>query len=155
MLYSPIGTAVEDFIPLEPEVIEVPAQWTQYIYLLPADAKHVALHCVSAARFALLVDDISFTANEEEILRLKGYNVYRDGVCITKEPIGTNTFTDKDVEKGMTYYYEIETVYEQGVSPLSNMANILFEKSIIDNESEISIYTTDNKIAAFVLMLKT
>lgn len=146
VLYSPIGTAVEDFIPLEPEVIEVPAQWTQYIYLLPADAKHVALHCVSAARFALLVDDISFTANEEEILRLKGYNVYRDGVCITKEPIGTNTFTDKDVEKGMTYYYEIETVYEQGVSPLSNMANILFEKSIIDNESEISIYTTDNKL---------
>lgn len=43
---------------------EVGEEWTLFSYNIPAEAKYVALNCVSYDAFVFLVDDISITINE-------------------------------------------------------------------------------------------
>jgi len=67
--------------------------------------------------------DVSLTwsiPDEIEGVTLLGYNVYRDGVLITEDPIAGNSFTDTNLEEG-TYEYEVTAVYEMIESAVSNI----------------------------------
>lgn len=141
VLYSVTDTDTASFHRLEPEVIKVPAVWTQFVYLLPADAKYVALRCISPALFALFIDNLNFYQKEEVALKVDGYNVYRNGQLITQMPVKTCSFTDQPKESGK-YYYEVETIYTQGTSSKSNKANIEYVVGIDQAESLVKIYTT-------------
>ncbi len=63
VIYSTTGNNVETDFPnanmlsVRP-VEQVPTEWTYYEYEVPADAKYVALRCVSVDHFILFVDDI-------------------------------------------------------------------------------------------------
>lgn len=140
LMYSVTDTDTASFYRLEPEIIKLPAVWTQYVYLLPADAKYVALHCVSPAVFALLADDFTYYLKEEEELKVDGYNIYRNGQLITQMPLRTCGYTDQPKESG-EYYYEVETIYAQGTSPKSNMEGIDYVVGVYDAESLVKIYT--------------
>ncbi len=61
--YSTTGFAPTDFIFLNNGTpTTTTANWVKYEYTIPADAKHLAINCVSEA-FMVLIDDIEFTAN--------------------------------------------------------------------------------------------
>lgn len=145
VLYSVTDNDTASFYRLEPEIIKVPALWTQFVYLLPADAKYVALHCVSPALFALFVDDLAFYQKEEEMLNIEGYHVYRNGQLITKMPLKTRQYTDQPKESG-NYYYEVETIYTQGKSAKSNKADIEYVVGINNMESLVKIYAADGML---------
>lgn len=145
VMYSVTDTDTASFYRLEPEVIEVPAMWTQYVYLLPYDAKYVALHCVSPARFALMLDDLEYSMKEEKDLTVEGYNIYRNGECITQTPVRTCSYTDEPSETG-EYYYEVETIYNQGTSQKSNMEGIAYEISVYDTGDDFNIFVSDNML---------
>ncbi len=62
VLYSTTGNAVADFIHVlsQGAYEEAPSgPWTRYSYVLPAEAKHVAINCVSIDAWMLMIDDIS------------------------------------------------------------------------------------------------
>ncbi|MDR0660893.1 MAG: choice-of-anchor J domain-containing protein [Prevotellaceae bacterium] len=58
--YSTTGNTQADFtnVVSSGAYESVPAAWTKYEFTIPANAKYVALNCVSNAAFMLLVDDI-------------------------------------------------------------------------------------------------
>lgn len=48
-----------------------------------------------------------------------GYNVYRNGVKITSEPVGESEFSDAVAEQG-DYCYNVTAIYDRGESSFSN-----------------------------------
>lgn len=84
--YSLGDAAPESFIWLTEEAVEVPTEWTKYSYAVPADAKHVAVNCVSEYQFLFMLDDIAVgilapdDINVENIRPDVTYTVYIDGV---------------------------------------------------------------------------
>ncbi|MDH6311886.1 PKD repeat protein [Parabacteroides sp. PFB2-10] len=57
--YSTTGKAQQDFTVIsEGAYVEPSTTWTNYSYTIPADAKYVAINCVSSDCFMLGVDDI-------------------------------------------------------------------------------------------------
>ncbi|MDL2239800.1 carboxypeptidase regulatory-like domain-containing protein, partial [Bacteroidales bacterium OttesenSCG-928-L14] len=60
--YSTTGMAQADFTFVTPSpYVQVPAEWTLYEYDIPANAKYVAINCVSNDAFMFMVDDITIT----------------------------------------------------------------------------------------------
>jgi hypothetical protein len=58
VLYSTTGNAVANFTNTLTTVTNAPTTWTQYTTAtLPITAKYVAIHCISADKYILLVDD--------------------------------------------------------------------------------------------------
>ena len=52
-------------------------------------------------------------------VNLTGYNVYRNGVKITSEPVGESEFSDAVAEQG-DYCYNVTAIYDRGESSFSN-----------------------------------
>lgn len=95
----------------------VPDQWTEYTVNVPEGTKYFAIHTVSADKFLLMLDDITY---EPQPMTVKGYNIYRDGTFLAFVPAGTLAYTDKG-SAGEAHRYRLTTVYEEGESSLSNV----------------------------------
>lgn len=121
ILYSTTGTNVEDF-KLVQEFKAIPAMWTQYTAYLPAGAKYFAIRCTSYDQYMLFVDDITFRAKNgpTETIAVTGYNVYRDKVKLTAEPLTVPAYTDEAVDNTSTYTYAVTALYPAGESRVSN-----------------------------------
>ena len=120
--YSTTGVAKENFIKLNTSLTSAPLEWTEVTADLPQDAKYFAIVHNSCDTYALLVDDITYTsaAEEAEELGLIGYNVYRNGVKITAEPIVENFYLDTVEDPTARYAYKVTVVYDKGESAYSN-----------------------------------
>lgn len=118
-LYSTTDTDVNSFTKVK-SVSNVPVQWTEYSFEVPAGAKYFAIRCVSDRQFALFVDDITFErANPAAGLVLKGYNVYCDGVKLNASPVTGNTYSET---RNGEHSYVVTAVYDRGESAASNKA---------------------------------
>lgn len=83
-------------------------EYEEYEVTLPADTKFAALRHVSDEGYALLVDDLSFSAKAREIL---GYNVYHYGNKVNSELLVDKRFaTNRDGR------YTVSVVYSEGES---------------------------------------
>ena len=102
--YSTTGNEEADFTNLN-SLTTTTTTWTAYSYTVPANAKYVAIHCVSNDQYMFCVDDITITG---EASVGNPYNVYRDGVLIASDVWG-GTYTDAGLENG-TYCYTISTI---------------------------------------------
>lgn len=124
VLASASGKEIKDFKLIE-RVDEADFMWKEYSYDLPAGTMYFAIRRVSDNKVIFFVDDVTFTPSfDEDALQLIGYNVYRDGVKINKEPV-RGSYIDKDAAK--TYKdseYAVSAVYNRGESRLSNKAKI-------------------------------
>lgn len=148
--------------------IEAPLEWTNVTVDLPEGTKYFAIRCTSPDRFALLVDDITYTpASSTPIeLSLIGYNVYRDGEKVTSVPVAATTYTDA-IPENKEYKYKVTTVYDKGESSYSNevainvtgvsIDEILAEGTIVRSvrhaieirnavDKDIYIYAIDGKL---------
>lgn len=142
--YSTTGTATEDFIKMG-DTVEVPdgdwvedeygdevqvTTWYEYSYDLPEGTKYFAIRYVSDNIWALLVDDVTYTISDE-VLTLKGYNLYRNRESVNKEPLTVTTLNDNLSELGKgTYEYAVETVYDKGHSALSNIESVIVPEKV-------------------------
>lgn len=146
LLYSLTNADRESFQKVtDPAVIhEVPIDWTLITTTLPEGAKYFAIRCTSPDRFALLVDDITFTPASAipEELSLIGYHIYRDGVKITDTPVTTTTYTDA-VPEPKEYKYKITALYDKGESAFSNEIAVMITTAIDELlEAGIQVYGT-------------
>lgn len=83
--------------------------WTLYTQTIPANAKYVAIHCVSDDQFIFCVDDITISG---EAGTGNHYNLYRDGVLIAENITG-GTYTDRNMAEG-TYCYSLRIACGEG-----------------------------------------
>lgn len=100
--YSTSGTAQNNFTNLNSSATTTTTTWTQYTYTVPANAKYVAIHCVSSDQYIFCVDDIEITG---QVVTGRICNIYRDGELIAEHVAG-GTFTDNNLPYG-TYCYTI------------------------------------------------
>ncbi|MDE6098882.1 MAG: choice-of-anchor J domain-containing protein [Muribaculaceae bacterium] len=124
MYYSLDGAERSDFVKLgEVNAMSVPAQWTEYAALLPDGCEHFAIRCISGDCFALLIDDLCFStdATKNKTLKLKGYNIYRDGVRLNGELLPAAGYSDSGAGTS-GHVYNVTAVYAEGESAGSNNA---------------------------------
>lgn len=57
---------------------------------------------------------------------VSGYQVYRDGSAMQKEPQSYLVYQDKEVSEGQTYRYWVSTLYENGQTVNSDSIEVLF-----------------------------
>lgn len=79
----------------------------------------VNIVCNAGADYALLSWD---EPNDEA--NVTGYNIYRDGVIITAEPLVNREFRDDNLQEFTEYTYQVSAVYESGESILSRRQNV-------------------------------
>lgn len=146
ILYSITGKEPADFTLLQADN-EVSVYWTRYTAALPEGARYFAIRCTSEARFALCVDDITFTAAPLRATGIEviGYNVYRNGERLNESPVTATEYTDNLISGDEKPEYVITAVYNFGESRPSAPARL--------DESGISdIYAPDNAPAIYYNM---
>lgn len=122
--YSTTGIEPEDF-KIIGDLRSAPVQWYEEKVTLPEGARYFAIRCVSEDAYIFMVDDISFYASDSYTgeLSLMGYNVYRDDVCLTAEPIMELEYTDTPDDTAF-HDYAVTVVYDKGESVYSNILRI-------------------------------
>lgn len=137
--YSTGSKSPADFIKVNDAVV-VPGEWTEYTAQLPAGAKYFAIRSCATSSFMLMVDDVTYEAYESfGDLSLVGYNIYRDGVKLNREPVAEPSFADGYMPDG-TYNYVVTVVYDKGESVASNVFTI----GVVDGISSVAVETNDN-----------
>ena len=98
--YSLTDGSAGSFIPLHSEPITTTTAWTEYSFMVPPQAKYVAVHCISFNQYLLCLDDISIQGT---VTNGHTCNIYRDGELIASN-IADSTFTDMTVSSGNHCY---------------------------------------------------
>ena len=91
VLYSTDTKSTSDFVKVATANYYTPnSLWRRFSVKLPEGAKYFAIHCISEDAFGLMVDDITYIPKnaKKKSFDFMGYNVYRNGVKITSEPVG-------------------------------------------------------------------
>lgn len=113
--YSLTGNAPEDFIFINGNTpVTVADIWWKYEYQIPANAKHVAINCVTMNGLMLAIDNI-YTGYPEYYSDLSGYNIYRNNEKLNTTLLKANTYSEYDLEDG-SYTYEVEAVFANGTT---------------------------------------
>lgn len=149
VLYSETGTDISSFkqVGETAELYNV-SNWEELKFDLPAGAKHFAIRCVSEAKFAMLLDDITYipAGAEREELALTGYNVYRNDVKINDTPVTATEFIDTETESGLDYTYHVTAVYDKGESRYSEACLIHTTGICTPVSDDVSISAADGGI---------
>ena len=93
--YSTTGNSASDFMNLD-DVTTTTTTWTEYSYTVPADAKYVAIHCVSTDVYMFCVDDINISGN---VVSDVVVNLYDNGVLVASNVNG-GTYTATGLSAG-------------------------------------------------------
>lgn len=122
--YTTGSTSADDFVKVATVTLAADA-WTPVRVKLPKGAARFCLRVVSNPGVMFGLDNVSLaTATAPtEILNLLGYNIYRDGVCITTTPHVAAPFNDA-VTDG-EHIYHITAVYDCGESMPSDAIRIV------------------------------
>lgn len=103
VLYSTGSTNPADFTQIHSaEYIEVPAEWMEYRFVVPAGARYFAINCVSEDAFALFIDDLSFNDMTVPAMEISAYDIIRNGEVIASVP--TPEYVDDEPLGGKTTY---------------------------------------------------
>lgn len=143
ILYSSTGTDPDDFTPVT-SVMRAPGEWAEIKVDIPAGAKYFAIHAVSAGKFALLVDDISYSPYDFSDLKLKGYNVYCNQTLINDSPVSERQFSGL-IHAGMADY-QVSAVYDLGESQPTEAVRLISAGIHSVAGEEIQVSTVDGNI---------
>lgn len=134
--YSTTDMANSSFKFLNRTPIEVPEargipEMFYFEYKFPANAKYIAINCVTTEGQALLIDDIAIGLNKVMPNHkakagrnlLVGYNVYRNSTKANSQLVTMQSFTDQVPDYG-TFAYTVEAVYQDGTTKTSLAKNV-------------------------------
>lgn len=128
--YSTTGKDIRDFQRLG-DAISIENTWTTIEREIPANTKYVAIHYISQNTFMLFIDRL-FIGLARNYSPVSGYNIYRNGEKLNETLLQTYEFTDYQIPNG-EYIYEIETVYENGMSAKKSSDVIAIDYNLIAN----------------------
>lgn len=124
VLYSTGSTDPTEFTPVHSaEFIEVPDQWMEYRYVVPAGTRYFAINCVSLDAFALFVDDLAFNDMTVPALELTGYEVMRNGEVVAT--VTDESYVDSEPVAGKSTY-TVRALFGDVVSSPSEAAAVEF-----------------------------
>ena len=132
VLYSTTDTDPANFTKIHAaDYIELSGEWAEFRYVVPQGARYFAVNCVSDSGFAMFVDDLSFNDLTVPQLKLKEYEVYRNGALLGKT--AATEITDPEVVDGTVY--TVRAIFDKTESDLS--------ESITYDESAVGEMTAD------------
>lgn len=135
VMVSMTDNKVESFEPVAQGVaVYCNNGWREFEYVLPEGAKYFAIVHRTIGGTALLVDEVTYTpvtANRPYLV-LRNYNVYRDGVCVTKEPVNDMVFVDHGIDVNKEYTYQVTAIWNLGESDYSDSVTISAAASVDD-----------------------
>ena len=133
MGYSLTGIDKNDFIWLS-ESFEVDGWWTLYSFDIPKEAKYVAIHHTSSAKYILLIDEVkiglpsAMKASQQVAIEaakapsLSGaYEVYLDGMKVEDTDETTHLFT------GLSNGQHVAGVKASYTSGVTEMSTVTFD----------------------------
>ncbi len=129
--YSLTGDDIDDFIFINGgEPIELIVAWEKYDFQIPAEAKYVAINCVSMNSFMCLFDNL-FIGRPENYSDFLGYNIYRDNVKLNTSLFNEASFREYNLADG-EYTYEVEALFANGIASktTSNKISISYSHEI-------------------------
>ncbi|MDE5575077.1 MAG: carboxypeptidase regulatory-like domain-containing protein, partial [Bacteroidales bacterium] len=96
-----------------------------FSFVIPKEARYVAINCVTWEGHALFIDDVALATNKVNPTKaapnyLTGFNLYRDGVKVNSELITEHSYVDIVPTFG-DHDYQVESVFETG-SPIKGVA---------------------------------
>lgn len=160
VLYSTSDTATAHFTSLGEQTSA--ATWTKVEYRLPEGTKYFAIRNLGGDYSqCFFVDDITFKAlSNKGVLKLNGYNIYRDGKKIGSVDKAMTSFEDDGAESG-NHTYQVTAVYNLGESvPTTFEVNvatgiaeaqdrensITLRGSVLTTRGPVSVYSLDGKL---------
>ena len=125
----------ESFVAIDGgSILKVKKGWQKYEYVLPEDAKYVAVNYISQDKFGILVDDIKYVS-ATDLYAVKAYNIYRNGTktgTTGDEATSGCSYSDTGLDAG-TYAYQIAVVTADGEEhALSNTATVTLDPTGLD-----------------------
>lgn len=160
VLYSSTDTTIASFTRIDSTASA--STWTQVRYDLPEGAKYFAIRNLGADYSQyFFIDDINFKPKSNVgVLKLNGYNIYRDGEKIGTVGAEETSFSDIDVVNG-DHTYQVTAVYNLGESASTTIEvsvatsidaiNGTTGKSVLQGSRLVSngnaeVYTLDGKM---------
>lgn len=118
VLVSSTDTDIASFTKIKEGNVSI--YWEEISVALPEGSKYFAIKCTSDDCFAMALDDVTYTPGNgiPDDISFIGYNVWRDGVKLTAEPITATEY--KDTLDPSQHTYAVTAVYNCGDSRFSN-----------------------------------
>ena len=124
--YSTTGNLANDFINLNTSATATTTDWTEYTYTVPANAKYVAIHCVSSDQFMFCIDDITISEIIESGSEF--VNIYDNGVLIASN-VTTGTYTANNLSDG-EHCFSIRAVCDDDSESLAAQSCVTINSNI-------------------------
>ncbi|MBO7481685.1 MAG: choice-of-anchor J domain-containing protein, partial [Bacteroidales bacterium] len=124
--YSTTGNSASDFTNLNSTVVTTTTTWTQYSYTVPANAKYVAIHCVSNDQYIFCVDDITISGNE--ISGVAAVKLYDNGVLVASN-LTSGTYTASNLAVG-EHCFSIRAICDDNSESMSAQSCVTVESSL-------------------------
>lgn len=139
---------------LTEEPVTVGALWTPFTYIMPAEAKHVVIRCVSAQHMFFMIDDVMIGYDKPETFEMSSFNVSLDGEdYLTTDK--TNCVLE-DLDPGR-HIAELQTIYQmyEGTQAYSDFKQLEFmvEERVpagIESVSNEVVYTYNHESGMIV-----
>ena len=113
---------------------------------------YVAVRCISADKYAFLVDDFTMITADDVVtdLELIGYHVYCDNKRITDSPLTETSYIHTGLSNGI-HVYNVSCLYNYGESAPSNTVEIDFGMTGVDGVGTGSarIVASNGKITVY------
>lgn len=147
ILYSTTDNNPESFVKLA-DGNSNSEEWTEFTYDLPAGAKFFAIRHVAVDQFAMMVDDITFTAGGGEVA---GYNIYVDGEDGVYDTVEGTTYTIENI--GAAKWVAVSTVMANGAESQPVVVEISGAnqeitaiEQLTGNNQPVDIFSIDGKL---------
>lgn len=110
---------------------QVPEDWTQFSFAVPAGTKYFAVRMTSEDTYALYLDDFQFRAPGvlPADTELQGYNVYVNDTKATETPSAATGYVYAAAEEA-EYAFRVSAVYNHGESRASEPAAVTVETGV-------------------------
>lgn len=141
MLYSTTSSELNSFVRVK-EIPNVSTDWKQYSFDIPEDAQYFAIRCVSDDCAMLFVDDITYAPYREAVVKVDGYNIYRDGVRINDLAVELTSYIDSPADAPRRFCYAVSALYDQTESRASVPVEIDVESGLGTIATEGAIITS-------------
>ena len=112
--YSTTGDDIAEFRLFASE--SCPAEWLQYTYWLPADARYFAIRHTTPVAYCFMLDNLECAqlSSEPALVQPESYNIYRDNEFIAN--VTGTSYTEEAPEADKDYEYAVSAVFPQGES---------------------------------------
>ena len=150
VLYSTTGKNPDDFTLIEQRESE--SDWKEYSYELPEGALYFAIRCISADKYAFMVDDITMVTEHDVIrdLEVEGYNIYCDGRRLNESPLTAMAYSHAKPVNGIHTYRTtaVYTTYGESAPSEPVEVNVYNEVGIdlVGTDGNVKVYTTGHTI---------